>query len=372
MTTYCTWPVTALHLLPVMCTTTDLHMIEGGTMTPVQRWTGRETKALRHALRMSIRDFAVHLGVAERTVSKWEAGGESVNPRPEMQSALDTALAQAAEEARRRFASALHQQETTAPGTPGGRDLRTAAREQVARARQALGLSADDFAVALSRTLTWQPTGDDITSWETNLVPPGDVVLALSTILGPSAAAKEDTGRFGDLVAVYPNRSEFSTDLPADQLLGGAQEVRAIGLSLNLLSQGYADRRWHDLVAAGAHVRLLFLDPDGQAVQAREAEEGFPAGQLSGLTKLNIETLMRVRDRLPAGLQDRMELAVYDDTLRFNVVLVDDLCVTQPYLAESRGVDSPAFVVRRRPGRGGLYSVFEQFFETEWQRGRQL
>ncbi|MEU4782531.1 DUF5919 domain-containing protein, partial [Micromonospora sp. NPDC023633] len=233
-------------------------------------------------------------------------------------------------------------------------------------------VSVGDFAAVLARMLTWRPTGYDVTKWETDTVPPGDVVLALSAILDPSGAGNLDEERLGDLVAVHPNRSEFSTNLPPDQLLGGASSVRAVGLSLNLLSQTYPDRRWHDLVEAGAHVRLLFLDPSGQAVQAREAEEGFPTGQLSGLTKLNIETLMRVRDRLPDGLQDRMELAVYDDTLRFNVILVDDLCVAQPYLAESRGVDSPAFVARRRQARGGLYPVFEQHFETQWRRGQQL
>ncbi|WP_018785312.1 DNA-binding transcriptional regulator [Micromonospora sp. CNB394] len=48
-------------------------------MTTVQKWTGRETRMLRHALRMSIRDFAEHLGVSERTVSKWEAGRDAVS-----------------------------------------------------------------------------------------------------------------------------------------------------------------------------------------------------------------------------------------------------------------------------------------------------
>ncbi|MFY1703383.1 helix-turn-helix domain-containing protein [Micromonospora sp. WMMA1923] len=75
-------------------------------MTTVQKWTGRETRALRHALRMSIRDFAEHLGVSERTVSKWEAGREGVQPRPEMQAALDTALRMASDEVVRRFGAA--------------------------------------------------------------------------------------------------------------------------------------------------------------------------------------------------------------------------------------------------------------------------
>ncbi|KAB1907384.1 helix-turn-helix domain-containing protein [Micromonospora sp. AMSO1212t] len=75
-------------------------------MTTVQKWTGRETRMLRHALRMSIRDFAEHLGVSERTVSKWEAGRDAVQPRPEMQAALDTALVRASDEAVARFCQA--------------------------------------------------------------------------------------------------------------------------------------------------------------------------------------------------------------------------------------------------------------------------
>lgn len=72
-------------------------------MTTVQTWTGRETRALRHALRMSIRDFAEHLGVSDRTISKWEAGQEAVRPRPEMQAALDTVLSRASCSAVSRF-----------------------------------------------------------------------------------------------------------------------------------------------------------------------------------------------------------------------------------------------------------------------------
>ncbi|MEU5907752.1 helix-turn-helix transcriptional regulator [Micromonospora sp. NPDC047467] len=75
-------------------------------MPTVQAWTGRETRALRHALRMSIRDFAENLGVSERTVSKWEAGRDAVHPRPEMQAALDTVLSRASSQAADRFVAA--------------------------------------------------------------------------------------------------------------------------------------------------------------------------------------------------------------------------------------------------------------------------
>ncbi|MFV2212753.1 SUMF1/EgtB/PvdO family nonheme iron enzyme [Actinomadura sp. LOL_016] len=75
--------------------------------TTVQRWTGREIRALREAKRMSIRDFAGHLGVSERMVSKWEAGGEDITPRPVNQSALDSSLAASDAEAHARFVDML-------------------------------------------------------------------------------------------------------------------------------------------------------------------------------------------------------------------------------------------------------------------------
>ncbi|MBP1784708.1 transcriptional regulator with XRE-family HTH domain [Micromonospora sp. HB375] len=277
-------------------------------MTTVQKWTGRETRMLRHALRMSIRDFAEHLGVSERTVSKWEAGRDAVQPRPEIQAALDTALARAGNEVHRRFRSGL--------GLADAAELRQGAADI-------------------------QAEGNGGTS-------------------------------IADVTAVFRNRAELSAHLPADRILDGARKVRAMGLSLNLLCQHYPDHRWRQLIEGGAQVRCLFLDPDGSAIQAREREESFPAGQLAALTKLNIETMLRVRDRLSGDMYGNVQLALYDETLRFNVLLIDDLCLAQAYLPTSRGVDSPTFVMRRREPTTGLYPVYEQIFDSQWERSRQL
>lgn len=149
-------------------------------MTTVQKWTGRESRALRHALRMSIRDFAEHLGVSERTVSKWEAGREAVQPRPELQAALDTALGRADGEVHRRFRSGL--------GSAGPAEKRhSAVNAEAARIHNA--------------------------------------TVAPATGVEPIA----------DLTAVYRNRAELTAHLPADRILEGARDVRAMGLSLNLL-----------------------------------------------------------------------------------------------------------------------------------------
>jgi tetratricopeptide (TPR) repeat protein len=69
----------------------------------VQRWTGIETRALRQALRMSVRRFAEHLGVGIRTVSKWESRGENIVLLPDSQEILDVALSRAPEAVQDRF-----------------------------------------------------------------------------------------------------------------------------------------------------------------------------------------------------------------------------------------------------------------------------
>jgi transcriptional regulator with XRE-family HTH domain len=74
--------------------------------TVVEQWTGWKARALRLALRMTYVEFAKYLGVGERTVAYWCARPEAV-PVPELQRALDTALALAEVPAQSRFALAL-------------------------------------------------------------------------------------------------------------------------------------------------------------------------------------------------------------------------------------------------------------------------
>ncbi|MGH3838642.1 MAG: helix-turn-helix domain-containing protein [Pseudonocardiaceae bacterium] len=75
-------------------------------MATVQCWTGAETKALRQAMRLSIRAFAAHLGVDARTVNKWEARGATITLLPDTQALMDTALSRVPEEVKTRFTQA--------------------------------------------------------------------------------------------------------------------------------------------------------------------------------------------------------------------------------------------------------------------------
>ena len=73
----------------------------------VQVWSGREIRALRETMRMSIRDFSARLGVSERMISKWEAGGDAIHPRPVNQQALDSVLADSPPDVHARFTELL-------------------------------------------------------------------------------------------------------------------------------------------------------------------------------------------------------------------------------------------------------------------------
>lgn len=83
-------------------------------MATVHHWTGLEAKALRLALRLSVRAFAGHLGVGQGTVSKWEKLLAATTPRPDTQAILDTALARADAAAHLRFETFLSE-----AGRPG-------------------------------------------------------------------------------------------------------------------------------------------------------------------------------------------------------------------------------------------------------------
>ncbi|HCT75657.1 MAG TPA: XRE family transcriptional regulator [Micromonosporaceae bacterium] len=177
--------------------------------------------------------------------------------------------------------------------------------------------------------------------------------------------------RFLDVAAIYTSRSAFGSAHPVHELFDDATDVRAVGLSLNMLCQQYSDTGLYKLASGGARLRLLLLDPAGDAILRRESEEGYQPGRLSTLNELNLGVLQRIRDRLPRDKQENLQVAVHDETIRFNVVLVDErLCVVQPYLPHSRGVESPTIVIERRTHVAGLYTVFEQVFASAWEGGR--
>lgn len=130
-------------------------------MATVRRWTGREARALRQALRQSVRVFAEHLGVAARTVSKWEAGGEYTCPRPDTQAILDTALGRADPAAQERFALLMGWDGSAAQASSrhiAGVVARPDNLLSVERLRQALSETITETALSTASLDEWEAT----------------------------------------------------------------------------------------------------------------------------------------------------------------------------------------------------------------------
>lgn len=198
-------------------------------------------------------------------------------------------------------------------------------------------------------------------------------------------------GRYADVVAVHADRVRLQRDLPVEDLLDGARRLDALGIGLGMLCQNYTGKRLVRLAGEGCRVRLLFLNPASSAVRRRERELGLSRSELSRSIEMNIMHVRRVRARLRD--QGGFEIRVFDETPRFTAYLVEgpratgqaggrrqgrDLGVIQPYLRRSRGMESPALVLRggagQQPGgtEPGLLEVYREEFEGVWADSRPV
>lgn len=171
-------------------------------MVSVQQWSGREASALRAALRMSTRAFADHLGVALRTVAKWESLGAETHPRPDTQAILDTALARADPAAHARFETLLFPERKSA--RPADYETWT---EDIERA--VVCVSRQNFPFASTLLNRWLGRHDPrdlddrgLYLYGRSLVLLGDVQRDQGAILGPLSARQSyltARGMFGEL-----------------------------------------------------------------------------------------------------------------------------------------------------------------------------
>lgn len=188
----------------------------------------------------------------------------------------------------------------------------------------------------------------------------------------PMAPAPQHAG-VADIVAAYNNRSDFLHSMPARVLFDDAQAIKIAGLSLNTLCQNYPDRALLARLEVGMTVDALFLDPDGENIARREQEEGDPAGHLVALTRVNLQAITRLWDRLTPEAHPNLRVRVCDEPVRFNIIVKDDhTCVVQPYLPDSRGLEAPTLVLKRTSDPGGIFTTFDQVFDNMWTRARDL
>lgn len=179
-------------------------------------------------------------------------------------------------------------------------------------------------------------------------------------------------GEFSDIERVFSRRVEFLKAIPPQRLFRDASTIDLAGLSLNILCQQCSDSEVLRMMRGGTRIRCLFLDPEGSNISEREREEGHTPGALSSLTRLNIHMMQRVQSHGTSAMDGKIEIRVYDAPVRFNICIVNaEVCIMQPYLPFSRGLESPTFMSRKK-GIDGTFNTFSEVFEEMWRKGTEL
>jgi 8-oxo-dGTP diphosphatase len=188
-------------------------------MELVNAWTGQTACALQAALRLTNESFAGHLGVAVRTVATWHQKPD-LTPKSEMQQLLDTALEQAPDIAKARFARFLNGHSEAPSSVPS-------APSTVAVLRVAIAVVVKDSEVLIvcrrgadGSGITWQfPAG---------MVKPGvpPEIVAVHETLGETGVHCAVMRRLGS--RVHPITNVFCDYLLCEYLAGDAANVDVV------------------------------------------------------------------------------------------------------------------------------------------------
>ncbi|GAB3860625.1 hypothetical protein GCM10029963_63820 [Micromonospora andamanensis] len=195
-------------------------------METVRRWTGREAKAFRLALRMSVRGFAEHLGVNPAAVSNWEKRGATSRMRYETQQMLDVDLARSPTEVKQRFTQVLKASAAAVPSQP------RAPADGSQQTRQDLGARSSERTTAILAALGGQQPDDLV------YVPPADVQRLVADFLASTARVYLLTGPPGG------GKTSFTRHLAAQasgvdvQLLTADSWTEDIDLAREILRYG--------------------------------------------------------------------------------------------------------------------------------------
>jgi transcriptional regulator with XRE-family HTH domain len=166
---------------------------------------------------------------------------------------------------------------------------------------------------------------------------------------------------WGELENIYRDRTELNRDFSYPRMFENAQEILAVGISLNAIAMNYSRAKIiNSIIENKSAYHLCFLDPKGVYCAEREREEDIPQGSLADLTQLNMqnmEVVQKLISKISPDGTELLQLLTYDLPPRYNIYVVDDSIMTVQSYAYGRGEDTPVFVLRRQ-SINGLFDFY--------------
>jgi DNA-binding transcriptional regulator YiaG len=248
-------------------------------------------------------------------------------------------------------------------------DFQGLASAQVRAAREKLDMDCEDFAGYLSGILGWPVMAGVVARWEDGEgTPPGDVVLAASTVTRDVQAAaaalgydSSEGGRF------YPSRGLIGRETWNGIIRGAREHLWLYGMA----EHGYADDDQvpaiiEEAAAAGCEVRVLLLDPGYPGITDIDAAEGKPAGTLAARILASMASFAETRRRCGG----RMGLRAYNIHPTISVVRGDGEMLVTPYMWSMAGNNSPTLEITAA-SKPEMFDRFARGFTSMWELARE-
>jgi len=244
---------------------------------------------------MSVRDFAAHLGINERMVSKWEAGGDSVHPRPANQQVLDVTLARADETTRQRFQRFASRRGAAPPQADAGSSAGSGGGVHVRPDETGFALSpvtgpADQASAASRRVIQVAFLGDEEPSSEPLLAAAVAVRREVEDTLAAGTISPTRLDRLEELVGSHIR--VYTTTAPAHALANLLVDIMDVR---RLASQRQPAMIQERLSELSALLATLAADSLMKLGQIPDASAWYGTAQMAADDSGNIELRARVR-----------------------------------------------------------------------------
>ncbi|MBN9740617.1 hypothetical protein DMP23_05765 [Amycolatopsis sp. A1MSW2902] len=167
-----------------------------------------------------------------------------------------------------------------------------------------------------------------------------------------------------EILAVFPSQSRARPEI--EQRAGEATEVDVLAVrGLGILGMNDSLLRTHVRQRA-ASVRVLLLDPDGEAAERRAAEIGEKWGSFSAGIRLSIELLHDLADE---GAE--VEAHTYDVLPTWRVIGLDSTLFVSAFGNSHEGHTSPMYKITGSP-HGALHRGFRRFMDELRRTARRV
>lgn len=241
--------------------------------------------------------------------------------------------------------------------------------ERIRTAITEAGLSLQEFAerVGVDPKTVERWITKDRTPHRAHRMSAAAILNKTEVYLWPSTEADPRTrsATRAEFLDLYPSRGAVPLSTWADLIDGASECIDLLAFAGSFLHDGIPQfsERLAARAAAGVRVRLLFGDPDSEAVALRGREEGI--GELmSARCSLTWTYLAPLLDRR-TGIEGRK----HGSTLYASLFRFDDTLLANPHALGAAAGQSPVMHINRIPG-GRLFTHYMESFERTWADAR--